>query len=181
MNLLDSQELKQLEKLEELLSSWGVGWVLADAYGLRLQGYNVKKRKHINALVDNSKLDWIAKATHEAFPPRGSTYLDDYFNFIEKAAPLHLIPYTPSQLKGIFFTYELPNKKKIKVGKPAESVKVFGEEIKQHDIEELGEDKIKEWLEKIEYWKEIAKEQKDKEFEERCEETILGVKAYFNL
>ncbi len=181
MNLLDDNELKQLEELERLLSDWGVDWVLVGAYGLRVQGYNVKKRRHINVLVNNSGLAWIAKAKHEAFPPRGSRYFDDYFDFIEKAAPLHLIPYSPNQLKGIFFTFKLPNRRRIKVGKPAESVKVFGEEIRQYHIGELGEDKIKEWLEKIKHWKEIAKEQKDKEFEESCEKTILGVKAYFNL
>jgi hypothetical protein len=181
MSLLDEKEIETLENLEILLSNWNVKYALIGAYALRALGYNVEKGKHTNVIVDIATLPWTVKeAKHEVFPPHDSVYLKDYLEFIDKGVSLHLIPYTSERFKKLsILEYELPNKRKIKIGKPSDSVKMFAEEMKQYKIEEIGEYKIREWLGKIEYWKEVAEKHKDKEFAESCKQALFEVKTYF--
>jgi hypothetical protein len=180
MNLLGVDEMRALESLDSMLRRWNVEYVLVDAYALRLQGYDVKKGGHINTLVDSSTIPWPVENPHEAFPPRGSVYFEEYRRFVEAESPLHMIPYSPDQLDELpTIRYYLPNRNPIRVGKPSESTSLFAAEIKQYSIQDIGGEKIRDWLDKIEHWRVVAEGCDDHVFAESCMQAVMEVKAHF--
>jgi phosphoenolpyruvate synthase/pyruvate phosphate dikinase len=160
---------KALEKLGDMFKEWGLGindWVLIAHYALRFQGYKVKLRRgHFNTIVDKSKLPWKIGEGYEIFPPKGSRWAREFSHWMKLTSfDTDLIIHSPQKLKEIIedtILYQLPNKKRVRILTMRGSLKILDEYLVHCKEEEVGEEKGRYLLKRLEDMCRAAKEKGD--------------------
>jgi phosphohistidine swiveling domain-containing protein len=184
---------KVLEKLDELLSNWRLSrddWILTGEYAWRLQSYKFQLRKgHLDVFVDREKLPWkVGKLDATAIPPKDSLEFKQLKKFIKqtKFGP-HFLPIPIGKVKWQTikltrkqsYLYSLPNKRKIRIHKVSEAVKMRTKVFLTAGIEGWSEPKLKRWLHDFIQFKRFAEKKNNKEIVktsnlaiEKCKEAI---------
>lgn len=168
-----------LEKLIPLLEKgWGLNskdYVLVDEFSYVLQGYDVKATEiesgHLDLYVNPLKLPWEDRTERSIVPPTKGGYMDEWSNFMQETGySLDMLRAKPEILQIPTIDYKLPNGTQIRLMRVFEMTEAFVEQTLMHySIEDVGEDKIKEWLNKLEIIKEAAEKKKDTKLSKFCE------------
>lgn len=172
-----------LIKLEELFSSWGLktaDWVVVDEIAYVLQQYKVvaeeMKKRHLDAYVDVSKLPWEPSGERSVVPPVKSEYFGDYCAFMKVAGfGLDMLATTSNDtvLQQPMVGYKLPNGKRIQLMEAAAMTRQFWQKTLMHySLEDVGIDKVKEWLAKLELIQKVALKKGKGQLAAECQEML---------
>jgi len=180
-NIPEKPEIEQaLTKLEKMFSNWELdskNWVIVDEMAYVLQGYEVMaeemKTRHLDAYVDVTKLPWEPRKERSFIPPVTSNFYKNYCDFMETTGfGLDMLTTTPEDtiLSQSMVNYELPNGKKIQLMEAKAMTKQFWEKTLMHySLEEVGPEKVKEWLDKLELIRKVALKKRDTQMAEDCQ------------
>lgn len=174
-----------LVNLVSLLESWQISnkeYVLVDEFSYLLQGYDVSGREiqsgHLDMYVDPKKLPWTDKKERSIIPPKEGGFMDQWTDFMQKTGySLDLLRADEDVFKVPMIKYELPNGKSIQLMRVFEMTQAFIERTLMHySLKEVDEEKIKEWIQKLELIKNAAERKKDKRLMKLCDEKLKKVK-----
>lgn len=167
-----------LEKLVFLFGKWGLDnkdYVLVDEFAYVLQGYDVKatevKSGHLDVYVNPLKLPWEDKKERSIIPPIKGGYMDEWADFMKETGyNLDMLRAKPEILQIPTTEHSLSNEKKFRLMLVFEMTKAFVQQtIMHYSLNDVGEDKIREWVDKLGIIKEAAEKNKDKRLSEFCE------------
>lgn len=173
--------LKVLEKLERLLSGWGLStddWSLLGEWAMVLQDYKVTPRPgvvDICALKD--RLPWKVKEDTQTIPPRDSPYFSQWISFTERTGfgvdifPLPRRPFSRSKVKDSVL-FRLPNGKKIRLNTPSSEVKAHTTMLKKPVLDHVKGEKVQRWQRFIEEMRAEAVKKGERELLEACAEFL---------
>ena len=169
--------------LEELFSCWKLttsGWVVVDEIAYVLQDYEVvareMKTRHLDVYVDTTKLPWEPSKERSIIPPADSKYFDDYSDFMEKTGfGLDMLATTPKDtiFQQPVVNYPLPNGKTVRLMEAVAMTKQFWQKTLMHySLRDVGIDKVKEWLAKLELIQEVAQNKGRKKMARDCQRML---------
>ena len=174
-----------LEELVSLLSKWGLGpedYMLVDEFAYVLQKYDVKATEvesgHLDVYVNPQKLPWKDKKERSIIPPLKGGYMDKWTDFMQETGySLDMLKAKPKILQIPTVEHRLPNGKSIRLMRVFEMTKAFVQQTLMHySLEEVGEDKIREWIDKLGIIKEAAEKKKDNKLSELCTRKLIESK-----
>lgn len=180
----EKSEIEQaLVSLEDMYAKWRLGpsdWVVVDEIAYVLQEYEVvaeeMKTRHLDIYVDITKLPWEPSKERSIIPPTKSTFFDDYCQFMEETGfGLDMLATTPDDaiLQQPMVEYKLPNGKKVQLMEAAAMTRQFWEKTLMHySLKDVGVDKVKEWLAKLDLIKRLAFEKGKAELAEECQKML---------
>jgi len=176
---------RTLDKLLSLLEKWDVGeknCVLVDEFAYVLQGYDVRgpevKSGHLDLYVNPKVLPWKDKGERSIIPPKDSSYMDDWADFMQETKHgLDMLRAEPEILQIPTVNYKLPSGKTIRLMRAFEMTKAFVKQtIMHYSLEDVGEDKIREWIDKLELIKEAARKKENTRLVEYCQVQLIKAK-----
>ena len=160
-----------LVKLKKLLQSWGLSeedYVLVDEFAYLLQGYNLEgpeiKNNHLDLYVFPDNLPWKVRPERSTFPPFDSKYSRQYEEFMKDIGfALDLLVADALILDSDRIHYKLPNSETFPLMELVDMTEQFVHHTLLHySLEDVGEDKIKEWYKKLRKIQSLAREKQNK-------------------
>lgn len=161
---------KALDKLCILLVNWGLSkrdFVIVDEFAYLLQGYNLKgpelKKRHLDVYVDPRVLPWSLKHQERSvIPPLNSEFMLDYENFMESTGfSLDLLTADPEILKEKKVFYYQARKTIPLMEVVAMTEQFVRRTLLHYTLDEVGKEKIIEWIKKLERIETLAKSKKE--------------------
>jgi len=171
-----------LEKLYSLFSGWGLrseDFVLVDEFAYLLQGYEVVAtevaNKHLDVYVNPQQLSWKDKGERSIIPPRDSREMDDWIDFMQETGySLDILRAKGGILQIPSVDYPLPSGSSIRLMKVYEMTETFVEQTLMHySLSDVGEEKIKEWLAKLNLIQKAAKKKNDEKTAKLCGDKLV--------
>lgn len=169
------------EALEELYSLLVMNWTLAtnnfvivDEYAYVLQGYDVQgpevETGHIDVYVDPSRFPWPDKGERSIIPPKDSSYMDQWENFMEETGyGLDLLRASPEILVVPVVEHVLPSGNMVRLMRAFEMTNLFVQQtIMRYSLEDVGEEKVREWMGKLSLIRDAAIKRADEKLVELC-------------
>lgn len=167
--------LDQLHKL--FTSKWKImetAYVLVDELAYVLQGYHVQgpemKNGHIDVYVDPTFVPWPDKRERSIIPPKDSKYMEEWIDFMRKTGyGLDILRANPEFLELPVVQYTLLDGGNIHLMRAYEMTILFVEQtIMHYSLDDVGVDKIKEWLNKLVLIKDAAVKKGDQKLITLC-------------
>lgn len=149
---------KALQELGALMSDWGLNndqYVLVDEFAYVLQGYEAigteVKTGHLDVYVNPNLLPWKDKNKRSIIPSKESKHMKDWIKFMDKTGyALDILKASRETFDIPTVEYEFAKNRKIKLMRAYEMTNAFVEQTLLHySLEDVGEEKISEWLEKL--------------------------------
>jgi len=175
-----------LVKLHSLLTTtWKIPqnqYVLVDELAYNLQGYKIKgpemKGGHIDVYVNPVTIPWPDKGERSIIPPKDSQQMKDWTNFMTSTGyGLDMLRAKPEFLIIPTVNYKLQGDLAINLMRAFEMTKLFVEQtIMYYSLDDVGPDKMREWINKLGLIKEAALKMDDKALAEFCDEKISASK-----
>jgi len=168
---------KALEKLSSSFNKWGLAtkdYVLVDEFAYVLQGYEVKANEvesgHIDVYVNPDVLPWKDKGERSIIPPKDSIYMNGWVDFMQETGySLDMLRATPAIFQIPTVNFTLPNGSEIKLMRAFEMTEAFVQQTLMHySLEDVGKEKIIEWINKLKIIKSAAEKKNDKKLAEFC-------------
>ena len=177
-------EIEQaLVDLQEMFNKWGLtsdDYVLVDEIAYVLQGYEVigeeMKTRHLDTYININKLPWQTSKERSIIPPADSNFFEDYCMFMETTG-FGLDMLATASDDSIFqqpmINYELPNNKTIRLMEASAMTRQFWQKTLMHySLEDVGSDKVKEWLAKLELIGGVALKKGETQLTTDCQEML---------
>jgi len=175
-----------LAKLHSLLTdTWKIPeneYVLVDELAYNLQGYEVKgpemKSGHIDVYVNPLAIPWPDKGERSIIPPKDSLQMEDWANFMKSSGyGLDMLRAKPEFLALPTVGYKLQGGLVVNFMRAFEMTNLFVEQtILHYSLEDVGPDKMKEWINKLSLIKKAALKRGDNKLAEVCDEKITAGK-----
>ncbi len=178
------KEIEQaLISLGEMFGRWGLeaaDWIIVDEMAYVLQGYEVIARemetRHLDVYVDVTKLPWEPSKERSIIPPSDSEYFNEYCRFMKTTGfGLDMLATTPGDtiLQQPVVNYVLPNNKPVRLMEAVAMTKQFWQKTLMHySFEDVGIDKVEEWLAKLRLIQEVAQRKGKGAMAEDCQEML---------
>ncbi len=172
-----------LVSLGEVFGRWGLratDWIVVDEIAYVLQGYEVIARemetRHLDVYVDVTKLPWEPSKERSIIPPSDSEYFNEYCRFMKTTGfGLDMLATSPGDtiLQQPVVNYVLPNKKSVRLMEAVAMTKQFWQKTLMHySLEDVGIDKVEEWLAKLRLIQEVAQRKGKSAMAEDCQEML---------
>jgi hypothetical protein len=170
-----------LPKVVLLMENWGIeskDYILVDEFAYIINGYNVTASEvasnHLDLYINAKSVPWEDKGERSVIPPVNSTYFGQYENFMKKTGfGLDLLSAEEGILQIPSINYHLSNKKFIKVMKAFEMTEAFVKQtIMHYSLEDVGKEKIVEWISKLGVIGNAAERKGDKKLVSFCNRKI---------
>lgn len=177
-------EIEQaLVDLQEMFNKWGLtsdDYVLVDEIAYVLQGYEVigeeMKTRHLDTYININKLPWQTSKERSIIPPADSNFFEDYCGFMKITGfGLDMLATTSddSILQQPMINYELPSNKTIQLMEVSAMTRQFWQKTLMHySLEDVGNDKVKEWLAKLELIGGVALKKGETQLATDCQEML---------
>ncbi len=177
-----------LIKLESLLDHWGIStsdWILVAGYAYKLLGFDVHVRKgHFNILTNKNKIPWEIKEGIEIHPPRGTSYREDFRDFIAKTGfdfDINLSTEEEFERKvGKIKLYTLPNGTVIRVQKPIGAIEELQKLLSFSTKKGLGAERLQKDIVFVEEIIKILTERGEEKVASRFRELLREYKKTKN-
>lgn len=173
---------RALEALWELLTeNWGIPenrYVLVDEMAYVLQGYRIEGPEvasgHLDVYIDPTSVPWPDKGERSLIPPKDSPHMNQWASFMEATGcGLDLLRAKAEFLETPTVEYRLDRGRKIYLMKAYEMTRLFVEQtILHYSLEDVGKDKMKEWIDKLGLIKNAAKAKGDDKLLRLCDDMI---------
>ena len=174
--------VEALEEIYNLFNKWGLStkdYILVDEFAYVLQGYDVKGTEvesgHLDVYVNPEPLPWEVKKERSVIPPRDSIYMNDWINFMQRTGySLDMLRAKPEIFKVPSVNHTLPNGNFIQMMRAYEMTEAFVQQTVMHySLEEVGKEKIVEWVDKLEIIRKAAEKKKDSKLAKLCEDRLV--------
>lgn len=170
-----------LQEIYNLFNRWGLStkdYVLVDEFAYLLQEYDVKATEvesgHLDVYVNPVPLPWKVKEERSVIPPKDSIYMDDWLTFMQKTGySLDMLRAKPEILKIPSVSYAVLNGNSIQIMRAYEMTEAFVQQTLMHySLEEVGKEKILEWMDKLEMIRKVAEKKKDSRLARLCKDRL---------
>lgn len=132
------------------------------------------KTRHLDTYVDGNKLPWTPKAERSTIPPVNSQYMNQYSKFMQKTGfGLDILVAVPEVLEEKSVNYQLPDRRKVRLMEARAMTRQFFKQTLMHySLEDVGPEKIKEWIDKLALIGKVAFSKNDKQLARECQEML---------
>lgn len=171
-----------LVRLNKLLRDWGLNeedYILVDEFAYLLQGYNIEgpeiKNKHLDLYVFPDSLPWKVSPERSTIPRSNTAYSQQYEKFMKDTGfALDLLVADALIFDSDKINYKLPNNETFPLMELVDMTEQFGyRTILHYSLEDVGEDKIKEWYRKLKKIQSLAREKGNKKLKDVVDDLVL--------
>lgn len=171
-----------LSKLNSLLTrAWKVPqdqFVMVDELAYNLQGYQVNgpemESGHIDIYVNPASIPWPDKGERSIIPPKNSVQMDEWTDFmITTGYGLDMLRAKPEFFKIPTVSFKTGDGGTISLMRAFEMTNLFIEQtIMHYSLEDVGKDKMKEWISKLSLIEKAALNRGDPKLAKFCQEKL---------
>jgi hypothetical protein len=174
--------VEALEGVCSLFNKWGVdtkNYILVDEFAYVLQGYDVEGTEvesgHLDVYVNPQSLPWAVKEERSIVPPKDSIYMADWTAFMQTTGyGLDMLRAKPEIFEAPSIIHVLPSRNTVQTMRAYEMTEAFVQQtIMHYSLEDVGKEKIIEWVNKLEIIRGAAEKKNDGRLAKLCEDKLV--------